>query len=88
MNIPNEVYQAIVAFFQGEQEEALKVTQIEVQLEDDEPKPYYRAWIHRQTGLIDPESGTVASLLTWAKFSYINGNLTLIAGSWEHILAN
>lgn len=89
MNIPNEVYQGIVDFFQqGQEQEALKATQIEVQFDGDESKPYYRAWIHHQTEKIDPETGHPATLLTWAKFSYINEKLTFIRGSWDYMLVN
>jgi hypothetical protein len=89
MNIPNEVYQGIVAFFQqGQEQEALKPTQIEVQIDGDDSKPYYRAWIHRQTGKTDPETGHPATLLTWAKFSYINEKLTFITCSWEENILN
>jgi hypothetical protein len=89
MNIGNEVYQQILAFFEeGQEKESGNTTQIEVQFDGDESKPYYIAWIHRQTGVTDPESGRLATLLTWARFSYINEKLTFIAGSWEHMLVN
>jgi hypothetical protein len=85
MKIPNEVYQGIVAYFHQEKE-ASNTMQIQVQFDGDESKPYYIAWIHRQIEETDPETGRLATLLTWAKFSYIDKKLIFVRGSWEHMV--
>ena len=87
MKIPNEVYQGIVAYFHQEKE-ASNTMQIQVEFDGDESNRYYIAWIHRQIEAIDPETGRPATLLTWAKFSYIDKSLMFVRGSWEHRVSN
>ncbi|HEY9727867.1 MAG TPA: hypothetical protein V6D50_15575 [Chroococcales cyanobacterium] len=84
MNIPHQVQQAIITFLATRfKAAALDNTQFSVNVEGDESKPFYIAWIKRSTEQLDPETGRLATFLTWAKFSYMDNQLTLLTSSWE-----
>lgn len=84
MNIPYQVQQAIITFLATRlKESTLDNTQFSVDVEGDDSKPFYIAWIKRSTEQLDPETGRLATFLTWAKFSYMDNQLTLLTSSWE-----
>jgi hypothetical protein len=84
MNISQQVQQGIIAFLAERlQQAALDNTQFSITVEGDESKPFYIAWVKRSTEQLDPETGRLATFLTWAKFSYINNQPQFLSSSWE-----